>query len=238
MPTAKTYSQMPIQGEPFKENGRMYVNVQAKNGIKKVRWYSDAEYKRMYPDAIIQSEFNARQAFGFGSQGYITIFKGDENIIKAWAQAEWPPKAWYNTIFHFYTPGYMILEHLPPEITPIRLYWNEINIDEMHMKSYDEVEKYVLDKIIDMANYTSQFQGEKDHWLEKTVTIRENKTSESKFGEKHTHFMVDTEGNTYIWETSAKSFEPNVEVNLKMKVKDFKEINGEKCTVVWYCKEV
>ena len=38
MPVAKTYAKMELSGEPFKENGRMYVNVIAPKGLKKVRW--------------------------------------------------------------------------------------------------------------------------------------------------------------------------------------------------------
>ena len=48
MPVAKTYESLEMQGEPFKENGRMYVNVMTSKGLKKVRWYSDNEYQRMY----------------------------------------------------------------------------------------------------------------------------------------------------------------------------------------------
>ena len=50
--------------------------------------------------------------------------------------------------------------------------------------------------------------------------------------------MVDAESNTYVWETGAKNYESGTEVKLKMKVKAHKEIDGEKCTIVWYCKEI
>ena len=53
MPVAKTYAKCEIEGEVFIENKRAYVNVKTAKGLKKVRWYSDAEYKRMYPDVII-----------------------------------------------------------------------------------------------------------------------------------------------------------------------------------------
>ena len=238
MPVAKTYEHMEIQGEPFKESNRMYVNVITPKGIKKVRWYSDAEYKRMYPEVEVKPEFNMRQAFGFGYQGYITIFKGDEDIIRDWARAEWPPKAWYNTLFHFYTPGFMTIEHLPPEITPIKLNWTEVSINDTQLKSDEEVSKYVMARITDMGGNTSSFQGAKDDWLCKKVIVKVNKMREDHFGEKHTHTMVDAEGNTYIWETGTKNYSCNTELTLKMKVKDHKEINGVKTTIVWYCKEV
>ena len=41
MAVAKTYEKMALVGEPFQENGRMYVYVAAPNGQKKVRWYSE-----------------------------------------------------------------------------------------------------------------------------------------------------------------------------------------------------
>ena len=238
MPVAKTYAKMELSGEPFKESGRMYINVIAPKGLKKVRWYSDAEYARMYPEAKVSHNFNARYAFGFRDQGYITIFKGNEDDIRSWAQASWPPKAWYNTIFHFYTPGFMTLEHLPTSITPIRLTWDEVKIDDTMMKPYEEVEKYVLARIGDMVSSTSQFQGAKDEWILKELTVRENKAREDHFGEKHTHVMFDAEGNTYLWETGAKNYAVDTHVLLKMKVKEHKEIKGEKITVVWYCKEI
>lgn len=239
MAVAKTYEKMDIQGEPFKESGRMYVNVLAPKGIKKVRWYTDAEYRRMYPEAVkVRADFNARHAFGFRDEGFITIYKGDEDVIRAWAQEQWPPKAWYNTIFHFYTPGFMPVDNIPASIIPIQLKWDEVKMNDIMIKPYDEVEKYVMARIGNLVSNTSKFQGAKDEWLIKEVTVRENKAREDHFGEKHTHTLVDAEGNTYVWETGTKNYPCNTTISLKMKVKDHKEINGENVTVVWYCKEV
>lgn len=238
MPVAKTYEKYPLDGEPFEENKRQYVYVIAPKGKKKVRWYSDAEYKRMYPDAVIPSSFNARQAFGFGKVGYITIFKGDEDTVRDWARASWPPKAWYNTLFDFYTPGGRPLENLPSTITPIQIKWSDIAANDTQLKSDEEVRKYVMALTTNMADSTSSFQGTTDQWIERTLTVITNKTTESHFGEKHTHTMRDSQGNTYIWETGARNYAPSMEITLRMKVKEHKEVNGEKCTVVWYCKEV
>ena len=68
--------------------------------------------------------------------------------------------------------------------------------------------------------------------------VREKKSRDSRYGEKHTYVLMDAENNTYVWETNTKDYAINVAVSLKMKVKEHKEINGEKVTVVWYCKEV
>ena len=48
---AKTFQNLPQVGEPFESGGKMYVNVQGKNGnVRRVRWYEVDEYIKMYPD--------------------------------------------------------------------------------------------------------------------------------------------------------------------------------------------
>ena len=112
------------------------------------------------------------------------------------------------------------------------LTWDEVKQDDIHMKSHEEVRKYV-----DVLLGTSTPEiGEWNpgDWLEKTVIIGEKETKESKFGKKHTYTMYDAEGNVFIWETGARDYSLDVEVSLKMKVKE----NTDKGTIVWYCKEI
>lgn len=235
MPVAKTYSKFELSGEPFKENGRMYVNVIAPKGIKKVRWYSDAEYKRMYPDEIIENDimdFNAYHAFGFDYGGFITIYKGD---IETFAK-EHREYFWYNLIFDYYTPSSIEIPELPTSITPIQLKWEEVRAHDTKMRPHDEVRKIVESYIY--TKIESKYQGEVNEWLQETVTIREKTSKESRFGTKHTYTLVDAEGNSYIWETGTKDYTRNTTVSLKMKVKEHKEIDGVPTTVVWYCKEI
>ena len=56
MAVAHSYEKFEIKGEPFKESGRWYVNVMAPKGLKKVRWYSDAERaaqdRKVYGDKL------------------------------------------------------------------------------------------------------------------------------------------------------------------------------------------
>lgn len=238
MPVAKTYANMEIQGEPFKENGRMYVNILSSKGLKKVRWYSDTEYKRLYPNQEeIKNDimdFNARHAFGFGELGYITIYKGNNILIENWAEED-RTNLRYNLTFLYYTPSKLEVPYTPKGIEPIRLMWEEVMDHDDRMKPHEVVQKIVAAKR--EALNESTYQGEENDWIEKEVTIRENKAYETQYGDKHTHYMVDSEGNTYVWETGSKNFESGTTLKLKMKVKAHKEIRGEKCTLVWYCKE-
>lgn len=239
MAVAKTYEHMEIQGEPFQENGRMYVNVKAPKGLKKVRWYTDTEYNRLYPaneetkkDIM---DFNARYVFGFRDAGFIYIYKGIETTIENFVE-EHHASFRRNLTFGYYTPSYIDLPELPVDILPVKLLWEEVMNYGDRMKPHDVVQKIVAAKLGNDNH--SEYQGEENDWLEKEVTIRENKSYETQYGDKHTHYMVDTEGNTYIWETGTKNYTSGTSVKLKMKVKTHKEVKGEKCTVVWYCKEI
>ena len=233
MPVAKTYAHMEIQGEPFSENKRMYVNVLAPKGIKKVRWYSDTEYARMYPNEVKdEPEFNAYRAFGFNDSDYITLYKGRN--VEEWAAND-RHNIWNNLIFGYYTPGRLELPRLSNGVETIQLKWEQIAAKGNSMKSTEEVQKIVQSLIGMVSN--SEYQGEEGTWIQKEVMVREKKSRDSRYGEKHTYVLVDAENNTYVWETNTKDYAIDVAVSLKMKVKEHKEINGEKCTVVWYCKE-
>lgn len=244
MPTARSYDRYSLDGEPFKENGRMYVYVMMPNGNKKVRWYTEAERAAQDRKAGIEPkkndpmDFNARHAFGFGEKGYITIYKGDHALVERWAEND-RTNIWRNLTFGYYTPSKFPTPEVLNGIEPIQLKWEQVMDHDDRMKPHEEVAKLVNSLInVQSRASNSVYQGEENTWLEKEVVIKENIKREDHFGEKHTHFMCDAEGNTYVWETGAKNFEVGMAVKLKMKVKAHKEINGEKCTVVWYCKVV
>lgn len=237
---AKTYQSLEIQGEPFEENKRLYVNVLTTKGPKKVRWYTDAEYRRMYPDAPVENklmDFNARHAFGFGEKGYITLYKGDERVVERWAEND-RTNIWRNTTFGYYTPSKFPTPEVLKGIEPIQLKWEQVQDYEDRMKPHEEVAKLVSDLLGGSAISNSAYQGKENDWLEKEIVVKENITREDHFGEKHTHYMRDAEGNMYIWETGTKNFEVGMALKLRMKVKAHKEVKGEKCTIVWYCKVV
>ena len=241
MPVAKTYQHMEIQGEPFEENKRMYVNVLAPKGIKKVRWYSDIEYQRMYPNEVNEDgkhnimDFNARHVFGFGSGGYITIYRGDEELLQQFRETH-QESFRYNLTFGIYTPSHIHVCDLPAGITPVMLKWEEVMDHDDRMKPHEIVQKIVAEKRDTLSK--SRYQGEINEWLQKAVKIAKKASQENHFGTKHTYTLEDAEGNLYIWETGAKDYESGKTVSLKMKVKEHKKIDGNEITVVWYCKEI
>ena len=241
MAVAKTYANMEVCGEPFMENKRMYVNVKAPKGLKKVRWYTDAEYRRMYPNEVIENgkrnimDFNARHVFGFGDAGYITIYRGDELALQECVK-DHHESFRRNLTFGNYTPSRLSLCALPAGITPVQLKWEQVMDHDDRMKPHAEVQKIVAAKLGTLSK--SKYQGEVNEWIQKTVKVRKKESRDSRYGTKYTYSLEDAENNTYIWETGAKDYPCDTTVSLKMKVKEHKEVNGEKCTIVWYCKEI
>ena len=94
MAVAKSYKELPQCGEPYEKNGRMYIVVECKNGHRKeVRWYTDQEYAKMYPDDAKPSAGTGicggkkirptKEVLGF-KNGYIYILKGDTYPLVDW----------------------------------------------------------------------------------------------------------------------------------------------------------
>lgn len=150
MPTAKTYINWPIVGDTFEENGRMYVKVinPKTNKEKVVRWYSDREYSKMYNEPYV-IHFNAREAFGFCDEGYITLFSGDKKVIQDYFVSH-PRVARYNTLFQWFIPSEMSVptEELQElDIMPVTLPWSVIAGEGNMTRPYDEVQKIIEELI-------------------------------------------------------------------------------------------
>lgn len=221
-----------------------------------VRWYTDAERARMDRAAEKRAEAKAikvearrvkmaaRNTFGFGEAGYITVYKGDPDVISEYFKSfsiddAGHRAAWFNMTFKWYTPSKMeVPEDLPESVEAIRLDWDEVRDPEdeenLAMKDNDFVTAYVQNLIA--TPNPSEYQGVVGDWMIKEVTIKKNLSFENRYGTTHMHIMVDEDQNVYVWNSSSKSYAEGKTVTLKMKVKEHKEYNGTKQTVVWYCK--
>ena len=86
---AKSYQDWATYGEPFEENGKKYIVVITPKGAhKKVRFYNETEYAKLYPEEpkVECKRLQPRKdVLGF-SKGYITIFKGDTYPLLEWFQ--------------------------------------------------------------------------------------------------------------------------------------------------------
>ncbi len=277
MAVAKSYENMTISGEPFSQDGKMYVKVigpcsrcggtgnysynqvygttcfkcngSGKNALV-VRWYTDAQRATMDKAAEKRAaikkdkveerriKFSARNAFGFGDAGYITIFKGNNDILNNWAHETNPCRARFNLLFGWFCPSTLEIVNLPSEVTPIVLNWDMVrdpnDAKNLTMRSDDEVRKIIRNLIGE--NSTSTYQGEVGDWIERKVTIKKNIATESKYGKSRIHIMEDEDGNVYVWITASKSIAVDTTCLMRMKVKEHKEYEDVQQTVVYYCK--
>ena len=224
------------------------------SGIKvmEVRWYTDAQRasmdkaaekraaERVAKQEARRVKFAARNAFGFGEKGYITLVWGDNEEIKKWREDLPEHTVWYNNFFGWFIPSNREYEGLeiPENIKHEKFDWEKISNKEdpenLEMIDNEEVKKIVQEIIYEPSK--SEYQGEVGQWLEKDVKITKRLAFESNYGVTNMHIMEDADENVYIWNTGSKSLNENQTYHLKMKVKEHKDYQGTKQTVVWYCK--
>lgn len=118
MSVAPSYQKYELIGEPFVENDKQYIYIQMPKGQKKVRWYAAAE----------PLKFSQKKAFGFDRGKYLTIIRGDEELIENWKRElpEWT--IWHNIWFGYFICADINIELTCPEGIDVRkVTWEEIH---------------------------------------------------------------------------------------------------------------
>lgn len=237
---AKSYQKLEIISEPFTSNGKLYVQVKTKNGAAKtVRWYSEKEYLKMYPNSEKQEKETFRrfksekEILGF-SKGYITIFKG--NIGEDFEYFQRSAARYCRLWGWYFTSNDQLPEDIPEGIEPITLYWNMIGKEDETLKSEDEVIEIVESLIYDTD--ISEYQGEIGERLKLFLTVEKAITLDGYYGTNTLHVMRDDCGNCYVWTTAAKTWAEKSEHYLVGTVKDHKTYKGVKQTILTRCKEL
>ena len=155
---AKSYQTLEQIGEPYISNGRMYVQVKTKKGTaKQVRWYSEAEYAKMYPNNVVPEQKRLKtpkEVLGF-DKGYITIFKGNTYEDKEYFQLS---KARYNVMWGWYFVSTEELpDDIPDDVEAIRLPWESVGNEDGFLKNESEIAEAVESLIYDED--ISEYQG-------------------------------------------------------------------------------
>ena len=231
---AKSYQSMKQLGEPFSEKGKMYVNVQnEKTGtVRKVRWYTEEEYAKMYnekPNKPKEIKIQ-KQVLGF-ENGYITIFKGD-----TYANLEWFQRsiARYCKWWGWYIVSTEAVPFdLPVGIEPVELKWELVGEEEGMLKPDAEVKRAVESILYDKGN--SEFVGSVGERLDIEVTVTAARQMNGYYGPCTVHNMEDAAGNQYLWNTSAKSWEAGDVRHIKGTVKEHKVIKNVSTTILTRC---
>lgn len=240
MPVAKSYQSLEIVGDVFVSSGRQYVNVKLKSGkLKTVRWYSDAEYRKMYPEAVAADRSAdpyykpQKEVLGF-TKGYITIFKGDTYAEIDWFRASIARYArWW---------GWYIISteevpaDLPEGITPIQLSWELVGQEDGNLKPEHLVKEAVESIIYEESK--SEYVGSIGERLDLYLTVERTIELDGAYGRSSMHIMRDDCGNSYVWTTASKTWSVGSEHHIKGTVKDHRKYRNQCQTILTRCLEV
>lgn len=237
MPVAKSYAMLTIEEGPYTINGRQYCKVRQKNGgLKQVRWYSDAEYARMYPGAQVTAETanwkTQREMLGF-DKGYITIFKGDTYSCSEWFKRS---IARYCKWWGWYIVSTEELPELPAGITSVQLPWEAVGKEDGSLIADGLLTKAVEPYLYEAT--TSEFVGEIGERLDLMLTVKKAIEVNGAFGSSTIHIMEDECGNEFMWSTAAKSWAEGTVKHVRGTVKDHRIYRNSKQTVLTRCTEV
>ena len=236
MPVAKSYQKLEINGEPFVENGRMYVNVVTAAGAqKKVRWYSEAEYAKMYPEeAVIKRLKPLKNILGF-DKGYIHIVCGESYDHKDWIKEK---GGRYNNYFGWYFISDINVDTIafPEGIDVKKVLWENVAINDETLKPEKEITAY-MDSILYPSD-ESEFVGTVGERVIVEVIVEKNITLEGYYGIQHMHIMRSDDGNVFVWTTTTKDWAVGSKKNIRGTVKEHKTYKNTKQTVLTRCSEV
>lgn len=253
MPVAKSYKELKQLCDPYEKNGRKYVLVKTNSGAEKeVRWYSDKEYVRMYPGESIPAAtapkdenkvvsitksgifagLSQRKILGFGDACYITIIKGDVENYEPWlAEVGATYTRWWGWSF----ASDKVVPELPSGFTAYKLSWDMVGANDNDLKNETEIEIAVNNLIY--GESVSSYQGAIGDRLTLDVIIKYCSSKENGFGgSNYFHVMIDSKGNEYTWNTSARKLEEGVAYHLSGTVKEFENYKGIPTTVLTRCK--
>ena len=235
MPVAKTYQSWNIIDEPYIKNGRRYIVVERPNGSRKeVRWYTDAEYARMYPEAEapMKKIRPRKEVLGF-EKGYITIFKGDTYAFSEWFKEN---GATYRTFWGWSFASTQELPELPVGLEPKQLRWEDVAyVDEDELKSQSAIDEAVAALIYEESN--SQWIGAVGDRLEvEVLVVKAVELPDGYYGPSTMHIMEDADGNQYVWTTGSRKLEQGENYKLRGSVKEHKSYKRVKQTVLTRCR--
>ena len=236
MPVAKSYQNLDFFGVPFEENNKMYIVViTARGAHKKVRWYSNAEYAKMYPDAepVVKRIKPVKEVLGF-TKGYITIFKGDTYPLVDWFREE--PKCRYHSWWGWYVVSEDELPQLPEGIIPVQLRWEDVCIAGEDCLKCEADVRAAVDALIYEPS-SSTWQGEVGERIDRTLTVIKITPLEDGYYGPSTFFLFrDEYENEYCWTTGSKSLDLGATYEVRGTIKQLSVYKGKKQTVLTRCR--
>ena len=139
---AKSYVDCESIGTAYEKNKKQYIQViNPKTGAaKEVRVYTEAEYKRMYPDVKIDKQvWNQRKILGFKEPGFITVVKGNTIPHEKWL---FEHHATYTRFWGWsFASDVTVPDVFPDGLTTFKLDWDLVGKETNELKPEAEIIK-------------------------------------------------------------------------------------------------
>lgn len=235
---AKTYQNLPTVGDVYIQNGRKYIQVRTTNGtLKKVRWYSEKEYAKMYPESAAKVLAAAmkppKDILGF-EKGYITIFTGNTYEDKEYFKNN---AARYHRMWGWYFVSTDELPtDIPSDVFPVKLPWELVGKEDGNLRPEPEIAAALETLLYEEDD--SEYQGEIGDRLDVIVSVERAIELDGAYGPSTMHIMRDYDGNCYVWTTTARSWEEGSEHHIVGTVKDHRTYKRVKQTILTRCREI
>jgi hypothetical protein len=201
---AKSFQKFEICGDPYVVNGRQYVKLS--NG-RQVRWYTETEYYKMYPDekktaeTVVQPTRPLKEVLGF-DKGYVTICKGDTYSHLEWFKAS---EFRYSKFFGWYLCSTLEMpEDFPADLIPLHLNWEDVAQPDGTALKNETILKGVMESIM-FDPSPSQHIGAVGDKIMVMLTVIKAIPLESYYGRSMMHIFEDENQNVFTWTTAAKS---------------------------------
>lgn len=230
---AKSYQNLQQIGEPYTRNGRQYIKVATKSGEKEVRFYSEDEYYRMYPDETPKNKKikSLKEVLGF-EKGYISLFRGEYDEDADFLQSS---ATRYNRLFGWFCPSSSELPNeLPDGVTPVVLNWDDIAVDEDTLLAEQVVRRTVEGILFQPSG--SEHQGEVGDRVSAQVIVKKVMPIDGMYGRTYFHVFHDLKGNVYTWNTKTQCLTQGKTITLIGTVSAHDVYRNEKQTKLVRCK--
>ena len=160
---APSFQKFEFIGDVYVSAGKKYIQVKnpKTQTVRQVRWYSNAEYAKLYPEKsqeVATKMAPHRQVLGFGDAGYITIFKGNCDEENDWFKMS---PARYTRLWGWYFRSCDEIPALPADVEPIRLDWDKVGGADGELYR-EEVVKHAVDAL---AYSMSDADGNQFMWI-------------------------------------------------------------------------
>ena len=245
MLVAPSFKDFEILSEPYITNGKQYIKVRnPRTGTERqVRFYSEAEYRKLYPDSDVKATIEEkkkdkyyrplRDVLGF-SKGYITIFGNTDHENDYFILNK---NCRYAVKWGWYVPSEKeVPDDLPDGVISYRLNYASVFLDPDTLKPEAEITKAVDALIYEPS--PSQFVGTIGERIEIDVIVINAVRLENQYGISTLHVFEDSQKNQYIWATSAKSWAIGTAHHIRGTIKEHKSYRGANQTILQRCMEV